>query len=286
MYKQILKFQQDEINGSLLYERIAKRQKDEKNKAALTEISKEERGHYEIWKKYTGRDVRPNRFKISFFSFLSLVLGFTFTIKYFEKGENVGIEELRHFEKEIPEIRHILKEEEGHEDRLMKMMDEERLHYVGSMVLGLNDALVELTGAVAGLTFALANTRLVALSAIIMGVSATLSMAASNYLAQRADGNDKALKSSAYTGIAYLVTVALMVTPYLLLPNDFYVTAFAVMIAVVILIIFVFNYYISVAQSLPFWRRFAEMTAISLGVAVISFIIGLAAKALLGIDVL
>lgn len=286
IYKQILKFQKEEINGSLLYERIAKRQKDEKNKTALMEIAKEERSHYETWKKYTGRDVKPDRLKIYFFSFLSLVLGFTFTIKYFEKGENVGIEELHHFEKEIPEIHDILKEEEGHEARLMEMMDEERLHYVGSMVLGLNDALVELTGAIAGLTFALANTRLVALSAIIMGVSATLSMAASNYLAQRADGNEKAVKSSAYTGIAYLVTVALMVTPYLLLPNELYIVAFAVMIGVVVLIIFVFNYYISVAQSLPFWKRFAEMTAISLGVAVISFIIGLAAKALLGIDVL
>ena len=127
-------------------------------------------------------------------------------------------------------MRAIIAEEEEHEARLMQMVDEERLHYVGSIVLGLNDALVELTGTIAGLTFALASNRLVALSGIITGVSATLSMAASNYLAQRAEGNPKALKSSAYTGIAYLLTVILIVLPYLLLPNDWYVAAFAIMI--------------------------------------------------------
>ena len=98
---------------------------------------------------------------------------------------------------------------------------------MGAMVLGLNDALVELTGTIAGLSFALQDTRVVALSGIITGVSATLSMAASNYLAERADGNENALKSSLYTGIAYLITVALLVLPYLLLPSGLWPLALA-----------------------------------------------------------
>ena len=114
---------------------------------------------------------------------------------------------------ELPEARAILADERRHEAELTEMLDEERLQYVGSMVLGLNDALVELTGAIAGVTFALANTRLVALTGIITGISATLSMAASNYLAERANGNANAIKSSLYTGIAYLITVALLVLP-------------------------------------------------------------------------
>ncbi len=110
-------------------------------------------------------------------------------------------------------------------------------------------------------------------------------MAASNYLAERTNGNAKALKSSMYTGMAYLMTVALMVLPYLILPNSFYFTAFGIMLAEVVLIISVFNYYISVAQDLPFFRRFGEMALVSLGVAAISFGIGLLAKSLLNIDV-
>ena len=123
-------------------------------------------------------------------------------------------------QKELPEAAKMLEDERRHEKELYNMLDEERLHYVGAMVLGLNDALVELTGAIAGVTFALANTRLVALTGIITGVSATFSMAASNYLAERADNNPKALKSSIYTGMAYLITVALLVLPYLLFPTN------------------------------------------------------------------
>ena len=51
----------------------------------------------------------------------------------------------------------MLGDERRHEEELYGMLDEERLHYVGAMVLGLNDALVELTGAIAGVTFALAQ---------------------------------------------------------------------------------------------------------------------------------
>lgn len=283
--KRILQFQRDELTSSILYEYIAERQKDEGNRTALLEIAKAERSHYKTWKGYTGQELRPNMFKIFFYKIINMLLGDTFTIKLFEIGETFGAQELREVEEEIPEARTIMKEEEEHEDRLMEMVDEERLHYIGSMVLGLNDALVELTGTIAGLTFALMNTRLVALSGIITGVSATLSMAASNYLAERADGNAKALKSSFYTGMAYLVTVALMVLPYLLLPNSLYLAAFGILLAVVVLIIAAFNYYVSVVQSIPFWPRFAEMGTISLSVAAISFVIGLLAKRLLGIEI-
>lgn len=285
VYRRILRMQRDEMMGSILYTYIAGRQKNENNKAALLEIAAAERNHYEVWKGYTSKDIRANMLKFLFYKLLSRVLGDTFTIKFMEKGEDFGVEELRRIEDEIPEARGLVDEEEEHETRMMAMVDEERLHYVGAIVLGLNDALVELTGTIAGLTFALANTRLVALSAIITGVSATLSMAASNYLAERANGNVNALKSSLYTGMAYLVTVALMVLPFLLLSNSLLLAALGIMLAAVVLIILLFNLYISIAQDLPFLRRFGEMALISLGVAAISFVIGLLAKSLLGIDI-
>ncbi len=285
IYRRILKFQRDELTSSILYTYIAGRQRNEENRNALLEIAEAELRHCATWKRYTGREVMPDRVKILFFKILHVLLGDTFTIKFFEQAEDYGARELREIEEEIPEARAIIEDEDEHEKHLMAMVDEERLHYIGSMVLGLNDALVELTGTIAGLTFALMNTRLVALSGIITGVSATLSMAASNYLAERADGNAKALKSSFYTGMAYLVTVALMVLPYLLLPNTLYLAAFGVMLTVVVLIIAVFNYYVSVVQSIPFWPRFAEMGTISLSVAAISFVIGLLAKRLLGIEI-
>jgi VIT1/CCC1 family predicted Fe2+/Mn2+ transporter len=203
-----------------------------------------------------------------------------------KKGEYLAQNKYKPLESEVPEAVEIGAQEHGHEASLIAILDEERLKYVGAMVLGLNDALVELTGAIAGITFALSSTKLVALSGIVTGISATLSMAASNYLAQKADGNEKALKSSVYTGIAYIVTVALMVLPYLLFPDSMYKEAFAIMIATVLLIILVFNFYISVAKDQPFFKNFIRMAVISISVAVISFGIALVAKKLLGIETL
>ena len=165
------------------------------------------------------------------------------------------------------------------------MLDEERLHYVGSMVLGLNDALVELTGSLAGFTFAMQNTRLIALSGLIIGISATFSMASSEFLAARSEGRTDALKSCTYTGIAYLITVILLILPYLLLSTTQYVAALVCMLAIVILIIAGFTYYTSVAQDQPFKSRFVEMAGISISVAVISFVVGVLAKQLLGVDI-
>ena len=154
------------------------------------------------------------------------------------------------------------------------MIDEERLKYVGSVVLGLNDALVELTGALAGLTFALQNPRLVATAGFITGIAASLSMAASEYLSTKSEGEGKdPVKSCIYTGIAYVLTVLVLILPFLLL-NNLYLSL-SITLSSAILIIFIFTFYISVAKGLPFKKRFFEMALISIGVASLSFIIGL-----------
>ena len=283
--ERIHRYQREEVTGHILYGILAKREKNPENRALLERFSRDEETHAEIWGRYSGRKAPPKRLKIWFYSFVGFFLGFTFVLKLMEKDEALTVGDYSRLVADIPEMKEVIRQEEEHEGKLQSLMDEERLRYVGSMVLGLNDALVELTGTLAGLTFALQDNRLVALAGIITGASATLSMAASNYLAERADDKADAFKSSLYTGIAYLVTVVCLVLPYLLLPRHMYGGALAVMLAVVILIILFFNYYVSVAKSLPFWRRFGEMAGISLGVAVISFGIGLLAKYFLHLEV-
>lgn len=286
LMKLVKKAQIDEEQGAILYAFMAKREKNEENKKLLEQMSKDEANHAAVWKNYTNKNLKPSKLSIIWFKILTVVMGFTFVVKTMQKKESLAQAGYEKMKEELPEAAKILDDERRHEKELYNMLDEERLHYIGAMVLGLNDALVELTGAIAGVTFALANTRLVALTGIITGVSATFSMAASNYLAERADNNPKALKSSIYTGMAYLVTVALLVLPYLLFPIHMYVAAFAVMIATVIFIIMFFNYYISVAKEEPFLKNFLTMAVISLTVAVVSYIIGVLAKNLLGIEAL
>lgn len=282
--KIIKKMQQSEITESVIYEKIAKFAKGEDNKKTLLRLAKEEKNHYEIWKKYTGIEMKPQKFKIFKYKLLARIFGFTFAIKLMEKGEENAQSEYDLLAKEVEESIVIKQQEEEHEKALINILDEERLKYVGSMVLGLNDALVELTGSLAGFTFAMQNTKLIALSGLIIGISATFSMASSEFLSARSEGRNDAFKSCLYTGIAYLITVVLLITPYLLLNNSQYLIALGCMIGIVLLIILVFTYYTSVAQSKPFKSRFLEMAIISVTVAVISFFVGVAAKALFGIE--
>ena len=281
----VKRMQQSELTESVIYEKIAQFAKGEANKATLLRLAKEEKAHYEIWKKYTGVEMKPEKGKIFKYTLLARVLGFTFAVKLMERGEENAQSEYEQLSGEVPESVAIRMQEEEHEEALLGMLDEERLQYVGSMVLGLNDALVELTGSLAGFVFALQNNRLVALSGLIVGISATFSMASSEFLAARSEGRDDALKSCSYTGIAYLLTVVALIAPYLIFPTEQYIAALVCMLVVVILIIAGFTYYTSVAQDQPFKSRFLEMALISVGVAVGSFVVGILAKKFLGVDV-
>ena len=278
----VLKMQQNELTESVIYEKIARFAKGNENRETLLRLAREERAHYEIWKKYTGVEMKPEKAKVLKFTLIARILGFTFAVKLMEKGEGNAQVEYGLLADEVAESVHIRQQEEEHEHALLAMLDEERLRYVGSMVLGLNDALVELTGSLAGFTFALQNTRLIALSGLIIGISATFSMASSEFLAARSEGRSDAMKSCTYTGIAYLITVVLLILPYLLLGSSQYIAALICMLIIVVLIIAGFTFYTSVAQDQPFKSRFLEMALISIGVAVVSFVVGILAKNLLG----
>lgn len=283
--KVVYQLQKAEMTEYIVYQRIAKRIKDDENRSILLNIAKQEKAHADIWKSYTKKEAKPNTLVILFFDILNRIFGYTFTLKIMERGEDKANHFYQDISQEIPIATKIANEEEEHEQTLIGMLDEERLQYVGSMVLGLNDALVELTGTLAGLSFALQNTKIIALSGLVTGISATLSMASSEYLSARSDGNENALKSAFYTGIMYIVAVVLLVAPYLIAPVDQYLPALLSMLIIVIVIIFIFTYYISVAKDLPFKRRFLEMAGISISVATLSFFIGLAIKYFLNIDI-
>ncbi|GAB6283383.1 MAG: hypothetical protein STSR0008_21480 [Ignavibacterium sp.] len=201
-----------------------------------------------------------------------------------EKGEQRAEKSYAEIQKYLPEANNILNEEEEHENTLINLIDEEKLKYAGSIVLGLNDALIELTGALAGLTFAIQNTQIIALAGLITGIAASFSMAASNYLSERADDESKnSIKSSVYTGIAYIITVILLILPFLLIPNPFIALIFTVVIA--LLIIFLFNFYISTAKDYSFKRRFLEMVILNLSITAITFGIGIVVREAFGINV-
>ncbi len=284
LMKQLLTFQRNEISEHHIYRRLARAIRSPENAAVLEQIAADELRHYHGWKHYTGREVQPDWWKVWKYTFIGRVLGFTFGVKLMERGEEAAQANYAQLAEFIPNIEQFTRDEDVHEEKLIAMLDEERLRYAGSVVLGLNDALVELTGALAGLTLALQNTNLIALSGLITGIAASLSMAASEYLSTRSEDTGKhPVRAAVYTGIAYVITVTLLILPYLLFHN--YYVDLAISLVTAVLIIAAFNYYISVARDEPFRKRFAEMAGLSLSVAAFSFGIGYLIRLWLGVEI-
>jgi len=282
--QKLLAFQRNEITEHHIYGQLARTIKSPENRRILEKIAQDELQHYHRWRSYTQQDVAPDSLKVRKYCWISRIFGFTFGVKLMERGEEGAQDTYGQLQGVIPDAEAIAHEEEQHEEALLQMLDEERLRYTGSMVLGLSDALVELTGALAGLTLALRDTKLIALTGSITGIAAALSMSASEYLSTKAEKTVKnPLRASVYTGVAYLITVLLLILPYLLLTN--YYLCLACTLVEAVLIIALFNYYISVAKDEPFAKRFLEMAGLSLGVAAFSFLIGFLLRIFLGVDV-
>ena len=276
--------QRDEITEYHVYRRLAEIVPAGPNCDILKKFAQDELGHYQIWRKISGRDVKPSRIRVFLYTCAARVLGLSFALKLMERGERGAERTYALMADTVPAAGAILKDEQEHEAELLRLLDEERLHYIGAIVLGLNDALVELVGALAGLTLALRNARLIALSGLVTGIAAALSMAASEFLSIRAEGEGKhPVRAALYTGITYLGTVGVLILPYLFLQN--YFLSLGITLLSAILIIWGFTFYVSVALEKEFGSHFAVMAGLSLGVAAISFVIGLLVRRLLGVEI-
>jgi len=154
----------------------------------------------------------------------------------------------------------------------MNVRNFHRNKYISSIILGLNDSLIELTGALVGFSFALGDNLIVALAGLITGVSASLSMTASAYMQARYEDGKNPFKAGLYTGSAYFIVVFLLVTPFMVADNI--LTALGVMLGVAFLIIASVSFYTSILFDRRFIRQFSEMLIASAGVALIAFALG------------
>ncbi|MFN8207663.1 MAG: VIT1/CCC1 transporter family protein [Bacteroidales bacterium] len=274
----------NEITEYHIYSRLASRIRDPHNAAILAKIAGDEKRHASFWEKHLDEKAVPKKFKIFWFFWIAKIFGITFGLKLLEKSESKAEQNYQYIAQYIPEAKQIAADEEAHEKELIALLQEEKLEYIGSIVLGLNDALVELTGALAGFTLALQQNKVIAMAGLITGVAAAFSMASSEYLSNKAENaGEKASRASLYTGLAYILTVFLLIFPYFIFSDP--LASLACTLCIAVLIIFVFNYYISVAKDLPFRKRFIEMTLVSLGVSALSFLLAWGIKSWMGVEV-
>jgi VIT1/CCC1 family predicted Fe2+/Mn2+ transporter len=280
-----LKQQQSEINDHTIYKALASHQDNEKNKEVFEKIAKDEKAHYEFWVRITNQQIEAQKLVVWWYIILVKIFGTSFALKSLEKRES-GAEE---FYKELfeiyPESKKIYKQEVEHEFELIDMLNDKKLLYAGAIVLGMNDALVELTGTLSGIALAFDKSLTVGLTGLIMGIAASLSMAGSAYFEAKENPSEdiNPLVYSLYTGVSYILTTTILVVPFFIFEVMSY--SLIMMFISAFLAIISYNFYISVAKDLSFSKRVIQMSAITFGVALISFGIGYVVKYYFGIEI-
>lgn len=284
-YQRLLqKAQSFEKTEYFILRNLAQRTKKEKYKTVLGRLADFSLKHHDFIKKITKGEVEENHLEILFYVFIARFTGLTFCLKLLERREERAISIYRQLSKKLPGFASIINDEREHETALVDLIDEEILKYIGSVVLGLNDALVELTGALAGFTLAMQNNRLIGSAGLITGIAASLSMASSEYLSTKTDkGSKNPIRAAIYTGVTYIITVMVLIAPYFISRN--YLVSLAITLIVAALIILLFSFYASVTQETSFVKRFGENIAISFGIALISFLIGYLVRTFLHIEI-
>jgi vacuolar iron transporter family protein len=283
----------EELFAHRIYSALASRMSGS-NSERLEQLAAQEKTHLDFWLGVTGQtadDIKTSGAKHSLLLLASRVLGPAFTIKWLERGEDKAIEsytQLLSDDALNPEqrttVERMLREEREHEAFLQTAVEDDRRLYLGAAVLGLNDALVELTGGLTGLVSSISNPRLIGFAALVIGIAASMSMAASNFLSVEI-GEESELRpgrAAAYTGIAYIIVVIALVLPFFLVRERH--TALVMSWGAGVVVIAAFSFYSSVMQGASFLRRFVVMLLLGIGVAVASYIIGRVLGAMIGIE--
>ena len=279
--QKILKQQQNELDEFHIYTELSKL--DPQNRDLLRRIAHDELRHYNFWKKITKKELKPRRWRVCWYVWMARVFGLSFALKLMERGEEKAQSFYMEIAKEFPEAKKIYEDEARHEKELLGLLKDEKLKYAGAVVLGMNDALVELTGTLTGLALAFDNAKYVGITGVIMGIAASLSMAASAYLEARENEGLVPSRYALYTGISYILTTIVVVSPFFLFDNA--KIALIPMFLGAAMAIVLYNYYIAVARDENFGARVREMFVITFGVSAISFVIGYIVNRYFGIEI-
>lgn len=205
----LIRIQEKEITEYVVYGKLSEKAKG-KNSEILKQISEDELRHYNEWKEYTQTEVKPNRFIVKKYLIIAYIFGLMFMMKLLEGNEEKAQINYSKISKELPNANQIIAEELRHEKLLIEMIDEKRLNYLSSIISGLNDAMIELAGELAGFTFALQNPALIGFAGLIAGIAQFLSSSASEievFLTERTVENKEAIEKSVFEGSIYLITV-------------------------------------------------------------------------------
>jgi VIT1/CCC1 family predicted Fe2+/Mn2+ transporter len=272
----------NELTEHIVYHRLARMERNHGNREALERLSAQEKTHYEFWKSLLpeaeSKHIRPRGYTVAGISFLRVVFGVTFITKFLETHETGAVKKYQDIASSIPEshrerFAQIIEDEKSHERELIAQLKEKRVSYIGFIVLGLADAIVEITGVHAGFLGVTGSTLIAGVAGIIVGFSAAISMGSAGFLQAKQDPDKSAILSGFLTWASYFCSVILLALPYFLI--RVMIPAFIVSTSVGIVLVAAFTFYGAVVFDRKFWREFFETVGLMLGTALATFILGI-----------
>jgi VIT1/CCC1 family predicted Fe2+/Mn2+ transporter len=268
----------DEFREYVVYRTLARVERRGDRRALLERLAGQELDHFRFWSRFA--EVRPGRWVwlyAYFMAFLRLFFGVTFVVKLLERGEEAAVARYRSVESLLPEgdreaLRRIIKEEEEHERFLIAQIDDVFVKYMGALVLGLADAIIEITAAHAGALGTTNSTVVAGVVGLIVGVGAAISMASASYLQTKHETGRSPAVAALVTGVGYIFAVVLMSLPYFLV-HDIYL-AFGASILVGVALAFVLTFQAAVYAERDFKFEFLQTVGLLLGTAFLTYLLG------------
>jgi vacuolar iron transporter family protein len=280
---------QDEYADRALYMALSRRERNPNFKRALENIANGEQTHFEFWKNYAPNvEVSSKRLRTYFIVLIRLVLGLTFTLKFMERHEGKLHERYQRIAETIPpgdkaRFQAMMESEEHQEDLLIGEIHENRVKYMSFIVLGLADAVVEISGIHAGSLGIYGRTELAGLAGIIAGMAASIAMGTAAYAQAKQGFQGSAKWSAIYTGVSYMITAVFLALPYFLTANM--AGALTASLIIGVALVAAMTYYDTVISARPFKRQFGEIAGIILAASLVLFIAGTLVGQYLGIRI-
>ena len=174
-------------------------------------------------------------------------------------------------------------DEEEHEYNFRNKIQSSYVKYISFIILGLADAIVEISGIHAGSLGIYNSTRITGLAGIVAGAAASIAMASAAYAQAKQGFAGSASVSAAFTGVSYFASAVVLATPYFLTEDK--INAVAASITFAVIILGVTNYYNSVITEKSFVKDFAEMVGITFGATIALYILGQLIRSIFGITI-
>ena len=285
----------EELLHDVVYTKFANSEKNKKTSQMLQRLSIMEKRHAELWGKVLDINKierpKPNQnLDLAMIMFYKMIFGIPVTIKIIEHIEgglhqkfNGMLGNLSKKERQI--VDEIKKDEDSEETPLEdQIVAQNRLFSnIRDIMFGMNDGLVELLAVAVGLAAALTTPLLIFLAGFIVAISGTLSMSAGAYLSTgyQKDVEEKSAvvkgtataKSSAfYVGIFYFIGSLFPLSPF-----GFGIIGYTGIIIAIVLTSIVLTFtssMIALATDKSVIKSVAKTLLISLGVAVVTILLG------------